>query len=133
MGRRVEGRTGYLDRESAPPRNPVRPTPLSELTMPALLIRAAQLFGLASVARTIGGAVLRRPALAGAVAGGAGLAAFGAQQAITIGGNGLLGGLKPRRRRRRALTADDMRTALTIASAISKKAAENFVLQRTRR
>ena len=72
-----------------------------------------------------------RPALAGAVAGTAGLAAFGAQQALTIGGDG--GAMGARRRRRRALTADDMRVALTIASAISKKAAENFVLQRTRR
>lgn len=36
-----------------------------------------------------------------------------------------------RRRRRKALTADDIRTALVIASAISKKAAENFILSRT--
>ena len=56
------------------------------------------------------------------------------------GGDGFIGPLpflgfggKPKRRRRRtALTAGDMRTALTIASAISKKAAENFVLSRTR-
>ncbi len=37
-----------------------------------------------------------------------------------------------RRRRRKALTSDDIKIALTIASAISKKAAENFVLSRTR-
>lgn len=41
-------------------------------------------------------------------------------------------GLKRRRRRRKALTNDDVRTALTIASAISKKAAENFILMRVR-
>jgi len=40
--------------------------------------------------------------------------------------------LKKRRRRRKALTNDDVRTALTIASAISKKAAENFILMRVR-
>lgn len=98
--------------------------------MPALLVRALQMFGVGTVARQVGRAILRRPAAAAAVAGGAGLAAFGAQQAISIGGAG--DGM-PRRRRRRALTTDDMRTALTIASAISKKAAENFILQRTRR
>lgn len=75
------------------------------------------------------GFIRRRPAVSAGIAGTAGLAAFGGQQALTIGGDGL----RPRRRRRRALTADDMRTALTIASAISKKAAENFILQRTRR
>ncbi len=37
-----------------------------------------------------------------------------------------------RRRRRQALTNDDIKLALTIASAISKKAAENFILTRTR-
>jgi len=37
-----------------------------------------------------------------------------------------------RRRRRKALTNDDIKLALTIASAISKKAAENFILTRTR-
>jgi len=40
--------------------------------------------------------------------------------------------MKKRRRRRKALTNDDVRTALTIASAISKKAAENFILMRVR-
>lgn len=42
------------------------------------------------------------------------------------------GGAPRRRRRRKALTTDDVKTALTIASAISKKAAENFILVRTR-
>ena len=37
-----------------------------------------------------------------------------------------------RRRRRKSLTNDDIKLALTIASAISKKAAENFILTRTR-
>ena len=49
----------------------------------------------------------------------------------------LAAGLPPlptgaRRRRRKALTNDDVKLALTIASAISKKAAENFILTRTR-
>lgn len=99
--------------------------PFPGLLAASLALPAAIGVGRAAVAR-FGGA---RVAGAGvATAGGLGLAGFGAQQALTIGGNGV-----PRRRRRRALTADDMRTALTIASAISKKAAENFILQRTRR
>ena len=49
-----------------------------------------------------------------------------------IPGGGGNGAFKRRRRRRKALTSDDVRLALTIASAISKKAAENFILQRTR-
>lgn len=101
--------------------------------MPALLARVVAMFGVSTLAKRAAGFALRRPALTAAAAGGAGLAAFGAQQAVTIGGGAGLDELKPRRRRRRALTADDMRTALTIASAISKKAAENFILQRTRR
>jgi len=48
-------------------------------------------------------------------------------------GEALFGdGERRRRRRRKALTNDDVRTALTIASAISKKAAENFILMRVR-
>jgi hypothetical protein len=42
------------------------------------------------------------------------------------------GSREPRRRRRKALTDTDVRSALTIASAISKKAAENFILMRVR-
>lgn len=49
--------------------------------------------------------------------------------ALTGGGPGGGGGV---RRRRKALTHTDMSTALTIASAISKKAAENFILMRVR-
>lgn len=57
---------------------------------------------------------------------GAGIAGVG------IGGAVFDGDGKRRRRRRKALTNDDVRTALTIASAISKKAAENFILMRVR-
>lgn len=49
-----------------------------------------------------------------------------------IGGGGDGGALPRRRRRRKALTNSDMQLALTIASAISKKAAENFILVRAR-
>ncbi len=97
--------------------------------MPALLGRALALFGVSAAIPRVAGALARRPAATAVLGAGAGLAAFGAQQALTIGGDGM----RPRRRRRRALTADDMRTALTIASAISKKAGENFILMRTRR
>jgi len=52
---------------------------------------------------------------------------------VGIGGQLFDGdGGQRRRRRRKALTNDDVRTALTIASAISKKAAENFILMRVR-
>lgn len=72
------------------------------------------------------GALARRAAplalTTGATAGG-----FALGEALT--GDGAM---VRRRRRRKALTNDDVRTALTIASAISKKAAENFVLMRTR-
>jgi len=59
---------------------------------------------------------------------GAGIGGIAAGEAL-FGGDG--GGGR-RRRRRKALTNDDVRTALTIASAISKKAAENFILMRVR-
>ncbi len=108
---------------------PIVRAPVEVTGMPALLARALALFGIGGAARAGVAAIARRPGAAALVGAGAGLAGFGAQQAISIGGDGF----RPRRRRRRALTADDMRTALTIASAISKKAAENFVLQRTRR
>lgn len=49
-----------------------------------------------------------------------------------LGGGGGGGGGPRRRRRRKALTNSDMQLALTIASAISKKAAENFILVRAR-
>jgi len=51
---------------------------------------------------------------------------------VAIGEQLFDGDGRRRRRRRKALTNDDVRTALTIASAISKKAAENFILMRVR-
>lgn len=104
------------------------------MAFPALLAASLALPFAGRLARLAGGFIRRRPVAAAGIAGGAGLAAFGVQQAVTMGGGaGGPDGLVPRRRRRRALTADDMRTMLTIASAVSKKAAENFILQRTRR
>jgi len=68
----------------------------------------------------------RRGALPFGLATGGGF--FGTRLGAGDGDDG-----EPRRRRRRkALTNDDVRTALTIASAISKKAAENFILMRVR-
>jgi len=58
---------------------------------------------------------------------GAGIAGVGIGE-LAFGGDGA----QRRRRRRKALTNDDVRTALTIASAVSKKAAENFILMRVR-
>jgi len=74
-----------------------------------------------------------------ALRGGPIVRRVGAPLGLGIGG-GILGesiggeddGMPRRRRRRKALTNDDMRSALTIASAISKKAAENFILMRVR-
>lgn len=70
---------------------------------------------------------------------GAGLEALlpGQQFALpSIGGDGGFlgfgGAVRRRRRRRKALTASDLATALTLSTAISKKAAEVFILQRTR-
>jgi len=58
---------------------------------------------------------------------GAGIGGVGIGEQLFGGEGG-----QRRRRRRKALTNDDVRTALTIASAISKKAAENFILMRVR-
>jgi len=102
------------------------------MPFPALLAASLALPFAGRLARVAGGFIRRRPVAAGVIAGGAGLAGLGIQRAVSGGGEDVTG-LVPRRRRKRALTADDMRTALTIASAISKKAAENFILQRTRR
>jgi len=70
---------------------------------------------------------------------GAGLEALlpGQQFALPGGGGdggflGFGGAVRRRRRRRKALTASDLATALTLSTAISKKAAEVFILQRTR-
>lgn len=85
--------------------------------MPAILVqlasRALQLLGV-----TAGGAAIER--IAGIDIPFIGPGQFGAN------------GVRRRRRRRKALTGDDLRIALTLASAISKKAAENFILQRVR-
>jgi len=90
--------------------------------MPALIALAAR------VGTRLGGPLVRRGlALLPAVGAGIGGVAAGEQ---LFGGDGDGGGR--RRRRRKALTNDDVRTALTIASAISKKAAENFILMRVR-
>lgn len=51
---------------------------------------------------------------------------------LSTGFLGLGGAVRRRRRRRKALTASDLATALTLSTAISKKAAEVFILQRTR-
>lgn len=96
--------------------------------MPAWLLSALALIG-----RTTGLGV-RGAGMAGRIAvplaAGAGGAFLGQELAE---GDGLFGDPeKKRRRRRKALTADDLRLALTIASAISKKAAENFILTRVR-
>jgi len=81
---------------------------------------------LIALARQVGLALGRRvPGLLPTVGAGIGGVAIG--EAVFGDGDG-----KRRRRRRKALTNDDVRTALTIASAISKKAAENFILMRVR-
>jgi len=63
------------------------------------------------------------------VTGGFGGAGGGGDSFFGFGG----GDGRKRRRRRKALSDTDMKTALTIASAISKKAAENFILMRVRK
>lgn len=93
--------------------------------MPAWLISALSLL---QRAPAVGVSLARRGALP-LVAGAGGAAVAGE----LLDGDGLFGeDVKRRRRRRKALTADDLRLALTIASAISKKAAENFILTRVR-
>lgn len=94
----------------------------------------------AAVARRLSGGGIARalPTIGGGVAGGAlveqllpgrtGLDPFNIFGGF---GGGSRGGRR-RPRRRKALTAEDMRIMLTIASAISKKAAETFIAQRTR-
>ena len=85
----------------------------------ALAARVAAQLGRGGIARRVGGAL---------VPTGLGFGGFALGEQVL--GNG--DGMPRRRRRRKALTNDDVRTALTIASAISKKAAENFVLMRVR-
>jgi len=88
------------------------------MVLAAILARTGLRFGLGGVRAA------RRLAIPGGVGVGGGFL-----------GSALAGGGEEeprRRRRRRALTNDDVKTALTIASAISKKAAENFILMRVR-
>jgi len=90
--------------------------------MGALIALAARIGSIAARSR-VGAPVLRALPVVGAGIGG------------VAAGESLFGdgdGSGRRRRRRKALTNDDVRTALTIASAISKKAAENFILMRVR-
>ena len=85
------------------------------------------LFGRSAFSRFGGAGVRRGIRRFGPGAAAGGLGGFGGS---LFGGGG--GDQPVRRRRRKALTNDDVRTALTIASAISKKAAENFILMRVR-
>ncbi len=83
------------------------------------------------VAFGLGGRQLARRAIGIGLPVGLGFGGAAAGEALFDGGGGGDGSGR-RRRRRKALTNDDVRTALTIASAISKKAAENFILMRVR-
>lgn len=88
-----------------------------------------------SAARAVG----TRSLVAGGVTGLGVAEATGAIDLIPGfgGGGGLFGGgggrAEVRRRRKKALTNSDMATMALIASVVSKKAAENFVLMRVRR
>ncbi len=87
-----------------------------------------------SIARGIG----TRSLVAGGVTGLGVAEATGAIDLIPGfgGGGGLFGGGGAKvvvRRRKKALTNTDMATMALIASVVSKKAAENFVLMRVRR
>ncbi len=93
--------------------------------MGALLALAAR------AAASLGGRTLVRRAAQLGLPVGLGIGGAAAGESL-FGGDGGGDGMPRRRRRRKALTNDDVRTALTIASAISKKAAENFVLMRVR-
>lgn len=99
--------------------------------MPAWLVSAFALirsFGARAVAR-----VPARARQLAIPAAGAGAGAFIGTELAEDGVDPVTGlPLVRRRRRRKALTHDDLRLALTIASAISKKAAENFILTRVR-
>ncbi len=93
--------------------------------MGALLALAAR------AAVGLGGRQLVRRAAQIGLPVGLGIGGAAAGEAL-FGDGGGGDALGRRRRRRKALTNDDVRTALTIASAISKKAAENFILMRVR-
>ena len=110
--------------------------------MPIWLVSALAL--IAPLVARLGGRIIgaRGLALTGA-AGAAGLEAAGVIDIIPgLGrpggiGAGLFGGGggdgRPVRRRKKALTNTDMATMALIASTVSKKAAENFILMRVRR
>lgn len=90
---------------------------------------------LIALARAVGSQLARRGPgrLAGRALGllpavGAGIGGVAIGESLFDGDDGL----PKRRRRRKALTDNDIRQALIIASSISKKAAENFVLMRVR-
>lgn len=92
----------------------------------AAVIALARSVG-AALVRTRGGGLARRAlGLLPAVGAGIGGVALGEN---LFGDDGARG---TRRRRRKALTETDVRQALIIASSISKKAAENFVLMRVK-
>lgn len=86
-----------------------------------------------ALARSVGASLARRGGVRGLArllpTVGAGIGGVAAGEAL-FGDEGE--GLPKRRRRRKALTDNDIRQALIIASSISKKAAENFVLMRVR-
>jgi len=90
------------------------------------VIALARSVGLSLSRRGPGGLARRALGLVPTVGAGIGGVALG---------EGLFGdddGVPRRRRRRKALTDSDIRQALIIASSISKKAAENFVLMRVK-
>jgi len=97
--------------------------------MPQVLIQIAR----QAVAALVSGAALGAgfEAASGAIGGGdLSLAIPGRSPDLRVNALGQL--IRRRPRRRKALTDSDVRLALTIASAISKKAAEVFIAQRTR-
>ncbi len=85
-----------------------------------------------ALARSVGATLARRGGFRGAArllpAVGAGIGGVALGEAVFDGDEDA----PKRRRRRKALTDNDIRQALIIASSISKKAAENFVLMRVR-
>jgi len=88
-----------------------------------------------ALARSVGLALSRGGAGRLARRGAALLPAVGAGIGGVAAGEAIFGDdgeFPKRRRRRKALTDNDVRQALIIASSISKKAAENFVLMRVR-
>jgi len=85
-----------------------------------------------ALARSVGASLARRGGVRGLArllpTVGAGIGGVALGEAVFDGD----GDVPKRRRRRKALTDNDIRQALIIASSISKKAAENFVLMRVK-